>query len=1475
MADSIDGHDEAFDRIVQEYYQAVENGQRVDAKVFIDQHPEFKDELESFFADLDNLGDYWDKRARSETLDATPTNLEPRAVTGGPGASLEYIGEYRILEEIARGGMGVVFKARQEKLRRTVALKMILSGRVAGAAEVDRFQREARAAAAIKHPNIVGVHEIGVHDGQHYFTMDYVESDSLRQRLREGPLTPQKAAELIETLARATHFAHTQGIIHRDLKPANVLVDSNEQPHITDFGLAKPLADFDDVSQTDITRSGQIIGTPSYMAPEQAAAKYQLVGIASDIYSLGAMLYACLSGRAPFVAESTAETIRQVIHDEPVPTSVLNPRVPKDLETICLKCLSKEPHRRYGTAEDLADDLLRFQEGRPVVARPISRISKVHRWAKRNPWIAATAALLLLIALASPPTAIHQYRQSTELAAKAGKIQTQRDEIAGLLSQANAESRRNRRLLYIADMQRMAEEYGKANIGAMREMLLRHIPEPGKQDLRDFEWYYWRGKCDSQSVSWNHDDPVECLEVSPDGQIVASCSHAGHNTAFQIRDAQTGRLENEFVLPGLRVSAIQFRNNLELVVAARGQQEVVLVVNRATGEIERKLLSFPTNQTMPGSHFTFSRSGGLVARSFMGKVRCYDTSNAQSLKIRLPAEADEERYRSKGVIHRDQDGRYIEFAGQVSGATQTRIGSGVMQYDPEGAPQAWQTNSDYAPGIERDGGPVFSLAFSSSEDLLAAGTREGRIRLWQLSGGNEPLDFAAHDGVVWAIAFSEDNRLLATAGEDGLVKVWDVTTADLLHELVGHSGDVSSLAFRKGGFLVSGGVDRLLNIWQLPNRHPVTTLRGNEAAITAVRLSQGFFWTAGADKRVRKWPAARQTPPIVVADPAPFESVDISADNKFVAASGLRNGVSVWNLEAGGKRFLATPHNAINYPIYHVRVHDQSVWGLRWDGSLFHWNLETGRRELRKKYRVSLLSLMPQAAISPDGSKVAVQHKGGKVTIDSTANTDAPTLVLPTHDESNVFIKFSLDGKAILTNAMIESKDENDRVSLQLWNANTGQLVADVSRARVYHSAASNNGRVCYFEYPDNGVNNTPAEGSVVVWDQTDQQEFGRYSFGAVKGLAISPDGRHLAVVHADDHAEQGAQHVSIRRAVDGSEIHRLAIPTPRHVSFSSDGAQLIVAGKHGRIELVDVQTGQIRNSLVNPAGRIKSVAYAPDDTKIAVTFANRSSVGSSVISLQSPVIQESSMILGANIVSKTPAIYLPNGELTSQGLAWQQCDLSPDLKTAHKFGKRTGYLPETIARAAHLCFFLAPDQTLFRCDLTKSANVQHTSSPLAVNGVCGAMATTNDGRLIAMAFANEIQIYDGSSLKQLRVVENANGEIQALTFSDDGMLLASGGLDGVIELWKTDDWSLQTTVFSHSKRISCLRFTRLGQTIVSASEDGAIVLSDVITGSPKTTFGKHDGAVRWIEFSTDGDELASAGDDGVIYRWLAKTPRE
>jgi len=334
-----------------------------------------------------------------------PTLPVPGAVPASPSAvRLHYFGDYELLDEIARGGMGVVYRARQVSLNRIVAVKMILSGQLAGEAEVKCFRLEAEAAANLQHPHIVAIHEIGGHEGRHYFSMDFIEGKNLAEHAtaRATPFSAREIAALVQQLAEAVHYAHQRGTLHRDLKPQNVLIDAQGQPHITDFGLAKRWDTTNPASAavvSELTHTGAVMGSPSYMAPEQAAARFGDLGPATDVYSLGAILYQLLTGQPPHRGASALDTVTQVIAEAPTAPRKLKPEVPADLEIVCLKCLEKNPAHRYANARMFAEELSRFLDGQPILAKPAGASRKIWSWALRHPWAISGAASLVILGL--------------------------------------------------------------------------------------------------------------------------------------------------------------------------------------------------------------------------------------------------------------------------------------------------------------------------------------------------------------------------------------------------------------------------------------------------------------------------------------------------------------------------------------------------------------------------------------------------------------------------------------------------------------------------------------------------------------------------------------------------------------------------------------------------------------------------------------------------------------------------------------------------------------------------------------------------------------------------------------------------------------------------------------------------------------------------------------------------------------------
>jgi eukaryotic-like serine/threonine-protein kinase len=535
---------------------------------------------------------------RAEFTKAPPATLPPDAGQNGLSAGAADRGSspagYEILGELGRGGMGVVYKARQNKLQRTVALKMILGGGHASGADLERFRTEGESIARLQHPHIVQIYEVGEHNGLPYFSLEFCGGGSLEKKLAGTPLPPREAAALVERLAQAMQAAHEQKVIHRDLKPANVLLAEDGTPKITDFGLAKKL---DEVGKT---QTGSIMGTPSYMAPEQAGGKSKDLGPACDIYALGAVLYECLTGRPPFRAATPLDTVLQVVSDEPVPPTQLNAKVPRDLETICLKCLQKERGKRYASAANLADDLRRFQAGEAIQARPVGKVERTVKWVQRRPMIAALLAAVVLVtavgvgafgwafgeALEARDDAITERNKTAEALIETEKARNQADadRKAARLAEKEAKARATAEAV-AKDAARQAEKKAGDEARAARQAEQEAQQEKqraeaekkrAEEQLTRAEWLVYAGKlalaqsafqegngglaldyldaCQWNLRGWEHDHlwtrfnakltllghtgPVSSVAFSPDGKRIVTGSHDG---TAKVWDAEQGQ----------------------------------------------------------------------------------------------------------------------------------------------------------------------------------------------------------------------------------------------------------------------------------------------------------------------------------------------------------------------------------------------------------------------------------------------------------------------------------------------------------------------------------------------------------------------------------------------------------------------------------------------------------------------------------------------------------------------------------------------------------------------------------------------------------------------------------------------------------------------------------------------------------------------------------------------------------------------
>ncbi len=952
-------------------------------------------------------------------------------------------GDYDLLEIVAHGGMGVVYKARHRALNRIVALKMIRAGEFASEAESKRFEAEAEAAAHLDHPNIVPIYEVGEHDGQEFFSMKFIEGGTLAgspraevRRTKKATLDPRTSALVLQKVARAVHYAHQRGVLHRDLKPGNVLLDSQGEPYVTDFGLAKRLE-----SALELTLSGAVLGTPGYMAPEQAAGRSREITTAADIYSLGAILYELLTGQPPFRGDTPLATMRLVVEQEPERPGKFHPLVDRDLETICLKCLEKDPARRYGSAETLAEDLERWSRNEPIRARPAASWEVVAKWMRRKP---AWAAFLALAAIAPVVVVSVLLVTSTRVARERNRSVAQ---------------------LYAADVVLAARALDDQDYSIAWRALAAHLPASGlssdSPSPPGFEWrWLWQnaqGQA-SQTIA-AHTNWVQAIAWSPDGRWVASGSADG---TTKLWDATSGKLLRTLVTPPARtpVPSIYYERWHEIPRTVRSVSFVANGRGLLTGSMQANIPELTLwNLEIGQARWQLSTNGfdlGLCSPTDANlaleminyprtNLALIDLESGQPIRFFDSGRSDAVCFSPDGrqFARWDRETRCVGLQMVTDGTATAWFDDGrayvrEMAFTPDGRTLALGNMTRgsvdlFDVGTQRPAGHLpdrrgrlWALAISPNGHFLASGGYGQGIHLWDLPGRTELRQLQGHRGAVLALAFSPDGRRLASGGDDGTLRFWDVAPAPPPPI----SNAFGTFAFSANGRqLLTQDTNGTARLWQLPERRLLqqwaaprfqsAVFTSGEMVLACIDSSSNAACLRFSLMRGEPWLPGSQRLTRLQGVLAPCSVISLSSDGAIAVTGHADGTVAFWDADSGRLRqkidgqFLHEGQpKEVN--VLAISANGQALAAGSYQSAMLRtWNLRSGRPAGRRDFKMRNYF---QLAISPNGKRITTGLDGETFNFNVWASDlRVHEMSLLGHRDVASAVAFSADGQTLAT----------------------------------------------------------------------------------------------------------------------------------------------------------------------------------------------------------------------------------------------------------------------------------------------------------------------------------------------------------------------------------------------------------------------------------------------------------------------------
>jgi WD40 repeat protein/tRNA A-37 threonylcarbamoyl transferase component Bud32 len=1403
------------DLAVAEYTLRLRREPSLDREAFLRRFAARRDTLAARLAEVPpepvtirNLGD-----SRSQMYDITLPS-SPASGTGSAG-DFPRVPGYEIMAEVGRGAMGTVYQARQISLNRIVALKMLHASRQSDAERRARFRVEVETIALLQHPNIVQVYDVGEHEGRPFFTMEFLGGGSLEECCQGKPQAPNVAAELVETLARAMHAVHAKGIVHRDLKPSNIVRTTDGRPKISDFGLARH-------ESSDLTATGDVLGTPSYMAPEQAAGKVHEIGPAADVYALGAILYELLTSRPPFRGVTVMDVVRQVQDSDPLPPRRLEGRTPRDLETICLKCLRKEPNRRYADAGELADDLRRFRNGESIHARPQTRSERVAHWIHRHPAAAALLAAVVLAMLAVPLALLEHNLSLQEALRREQTARKQADD-------AEAEARVAH---FAADLQLAHTVFKSGDVFQLPSLLDPHRPTDDKaDDLREFAWCYLRqyGQTARPALA-AHDGPLYLLAYTTDGRSLITAGGANNKQTLKVWD-----LEGEHPSPSFQQS-LSWSLAHDQIDQAAFAPHAALLAAITKGEIvvgwglDSQQPRFRMKQSDEAFHLALSPDGRWLAVSGPRSTALWDRAGArQERPLATPPEA-RLAFSPDGktllAASNHASFRGVQWWDVVSGAArgQVHVPQGVraafyspratfvLLIDGAGNGAIWDAQQRIPLHWSWRIGPAASLAVSADERILATGSESGEVRVWDIASGEARARYRWQPNAIVRLAFSPDNRMLAAANAEGQVQQIDATVRHIPTRLQTAAMNGQAVAWSPDGETVAaaarGGAaylfDRRTGTTRAVLRCPVQDVRclafapaGRTLAVVCLEEPIVRLWDI-ADGRWRT---------ITASHPSPVTAIAFSPDGRRLA-SLAGDTVRFWDPETAEPRgSLAAGANtralafAPDGSSLLTAGSTIRVWDVRGDKPSIH---EPASAVAAGATAVCL-------AVARDGRLVVSGNDDGSVRLwklaaDRTLTPHKAALLRPPSGGAVSILDVAADAKTLLM---------GQGGGLELWDLASRSL-RDALNDPIASAAFS----------PKESTFATVGGSEEVVrlWEPADWQvarPMGQ-QLEPVKSLAYSADGRTLMTASNGPH--QSLRHYQWKMTFDTAHRRCLSeslrfwdaktgweefpvlpaqqvIALPSVLTRSTDGSLFAAGAEDGSIRVWDWSRNQWRSHLfVSEKARL----YAEGFEWARGRFTHSS----------------------------------PNYSHHSEGVA------------ALAFSRDGSWLAVAGNRGSFRVWRTEYGEEC--CHWQGDAN----SSPW--------LAFTPDGDGVAGSCGGQVCIWDArTGALRTTLGDETNSPVLCGVFAPAGDVLAFGSKDGLIHLWNVSNGEVKRLPGGHQDRVTALAFAPDGRTLASAGWDRTVRLWNMRASREVAALEGHNGRINALAFSPDGRVLASGGEVG------------